>query len=141
MSVILSNRTLFEGIVKNKHLMFFFGLSLFFNKIVFTSLSFSKFALNYLFQSIGISFIITYVYLKQDSIIVKCLDSMPLKFIGKISYGLYIRHVLFCYLVFSYSFNIYMGIILSFFIATLSYLTIEKYFLSKKASYSFIKSK
>lgn len=43
-------------------------------------------------RSLGIAFILIWIYRHQYSIVVRCLEVSPLRFVGVISYGLYVWH-------------------------------------------------
>ena len=136
MSLSLTYSKIKSYIENRKLLLLLIGVLLFINELFISNIYVVKFGLNYLGQSIGISFILTFIFIQQESVFVKILETKPLVFIGKISYGLYIWHVLFAYLVFSKNLNIYLGLLLSFITSIVSYYTIEKYFLSKKIIYT-----
>jgi peptidoglycan/LPS O-acetylase OafA/YrhL len=53
------------------------------------------FELTVLFQSIGVSILLIYIYYNQDKKIVDILNNKYLSYIGKISYGIYVYQGLF----------------------------------------------
>lgn len=126
-----------QFIENNKFLLLAMGFILFSSEVLIHTIYFKKLGLNYLFQSIGIAFILTFVFIHQKSIIVKILEFPPLTFIGKISYGLYIWHMLFSDLVVKNIISLPIGVISSFFVSILSYYTIERYFLQKKDKFKY----
>lgn len=111
------------------------GIMLFVNPIFLKASMVEKLALNYFIQSIGIVLIILYVFYNQESILTKTFEYPLLSYIGKISYGLYIWHVLFSELAVENKINNYIAIVLSFIVSIVSFHTIETYFLSKKISF------
>lgn len=121
----------------NKIIVLAFGLLLFSNEILIHNIYIDKLGLNYLFQSVGIAFILTFIFIHQTSIIVKFLEFSPLVFIGKISYGLYIWHVLFSDFVDRNIMSLSIGMIFSFLVSILSYFTIERFFLRKKDKFKY----
>jgi peptidoglycan/LPS O-acetylase OafA/YrhL len=73
-------------IFKSRYILFF-GVFLFANCLLFHSMAFHL--LGYV-RCVGVGIVVGWVYLNQSSWLVKVLEFVPLKFIGLISYGIYI---------------------------------------------------
>ncbi len=133
MSILLNNSNRIYKVPV--YVFIILGLLLYVHQVLIPSsyyLLLSSYRLNYLFQCVGIAFILTYVYLNQKTAIVKLLEFYPIELIGRISYGIYLWHMLFANLYRIKGLNLYVAIMLSIVIPLLSYYTIEKYFLNKK---------
>lgn len=96
---------------------------------------------NYL-RGIGVTLIIMWIYLNQNSRIISALEFKPLKYIGLISYGIYMFQG-FCLGTGPYRApgqtwppNIYLGFVLLIITAPLSYHFFEKPFLKLKKKFS-----
>lgn len=131
---ILSLNKNFMGRLKAKSgLLFLVGILLFSCFIFIPS---SLFGLGWFVQSIGTSILILYVLLNQESKFVALMEYKPIAFIGKLSYGIYIYQGLFLGTgPFTNGMTIQeypLNIILTFLIAILSYVLIEKRFLLLK---------
>jgi peptidoglycan/LPS O-acetylase OafA/YrhL len=89
----------------------------------------------FIFQELGISMFLVWIFHHQNNFITNLLEMPPLVFIGRISYGLYVWQGLFlktspggALLIQQFPLNIILAIIVS----VVSYYTIEKYALSFK---------
>jgi len=99
----------------------------------------SIFILGWFIQSIGTSILILYILLNQESKFVALMEYKPIASMGKISYGLYIYQGLFLgtgpvkdgMVIQQYPLNI----LLTFLVAILSYVFIEKRFLLLKKKF------
>ena len=92
----------------------------------------------FIFQELGISMILVWIFYNQNSLMTRILELGPFVFIGRISYGIYVWQGLFLktspyggLIIQQFPLNI----ILTMIIATISYYTIEKYALSFKGKF------
>jgi peptidoglycan/LPS O-acetylase OafA/YrhL len=108
--------------------LLFLALSIF---IFIAQLFIPNLSINYikLFQPIGISGLLLWIYFNQNNLLVNILEFKPISFLGKISYGLYVFQGLFLRTGPGGNLTIQhfpLNIILVFLISILSYFFVEK---------------
>lgn len=126
-SIILDKyETYFHSKIHNNYLVLVLSLFIFFAQLYIPDLS-----INYikLFQPIGISCLLLWIYFNQNKLLVNVLELKPISFLGKISYGVYVYQGLFLRTGPGGSLTIQhypLNIILVFLCAILSYYFVEK---------------
>jgi peptidoglycan/LPS O-acetylase OafA/YrhL len=128
--------TRLNQIFTKKYLFLWFALFLFTSQ-VFMPFWWDNFS--YLYMPIAVSMFLLWVYFNQDSKCVTILEIKPIRFIGKISYGLYVYQGLFVTTGPSGELSIQhfpINIILTVFVAIISYYFIETPILKFKTKFA-----
>jgi peptidoglycan/LPS O-acetylase OafA/YrhL len=126
-SIILSEyENYFHSKIHGNYLFLAFSLFIFVAQLFIPGLS-----INYIkvFQPIGISCLLVWIYFNQNKLLVNVLELKPISFLGKISYGVYVFQGLFLRTGPNGSLAIQhypLNIILVFLFAFLSYYFVEK---------------
>jgi peptidoglycan/LPS O-acetylase OafA/YrhL len=137
-AIMVGASTAIFNFYEHKRVVVFFSsrICLIFAIVLYTCplyLPYSVFNYLFLFQVLGISLFLAWIFHHQNSLITNLLEMKPVVFIGKISYGIYVWQGLFLKTgpggkLFIQQFP--LNIILVLVVSTLSYYTIEKYALS-----------
>jgi peptidoglycan/LPS O-acetylase OafA/YrhL len=124
--LLFKNHSYIEKTLSNKYLLLIVSLFLFSAQLYFPYLSIH---LIHLFQPIGISILLLWIYFNQKSSLVNLLELKPVSFLGKISYGVYVYQGLFLTTAPIGKLAIQhfpLNILLVFITAILSYYLVEK---------------
>lgn len=132
------DREWWRGIARHP-LTFWLGVLLFVNSIY---LGDDRFLLTHYLRDIGLAAIVSWLFMNQSSLLVRLLEFRPLRYVGLISYSVYIYQGLFLAtnpgrsLGQSWPPDALTGLVLLVIVAPLSYHGFEKPFLQLKQRYS-----
>ncbi len=135
-TLLHKNKNLIVLLFQNKYKMFVLSVLVFISPL-YLSLSFFNFF--NIIQAFGIGILLIWVFTNQDSKITEILNIRPLRYVGRISYGLYIYQGLFLTTgptnkLFIQSFP--QNILFTFIVAVFSYHFIEKKILALKNKFN-----
>ena len=94
--------------------------------------------IDFLFQAFGVGMLLTFIFIKQSSILTKVLQIQPLVYIGQISYGLYIYQGIFLRTgpgSVQWFQQFPQQLIFTIILTVISYHTIENYFKKLRKNY------